>query len=206
MSASWMNPISLSPTATYFTNSMCAGLNYMTICLATPASTGTSPLRGAHCIRVSNAEITIRELDPTSAVAAQLIRRLDDYLLHLYPAESNHLDSAQELSKSHVHLLAAFENERPLGCGAVKLLPHGYGEIKRMYVSDGVRGKGIGQQLLIALERIAVAAGYTLLRLETGVHQPEALRFFKRNGFRQVARFGNYPNDPLSVFMEKRLD
>lgn len=149
--------------------------------------------------------IEIQILDPNSPAATGLIRDLDNYLLDLYPIESNHLDSMEELSKPHVHLLGVFENGQPLGCGAIKLLPEGYGEIKRVYVNADARGKGIGRRILAALEQIAVKAGYTLLRLETGVHQPEALQLFKANGFIRTDRFGGYPNDPFSVFMEKRL-
>lgn len=134
-----------------------------------------------------------------------MIQDLDDYLLDLYPAESNHLDSIEELSRPHVHFVGAFEDGQPLGCGAVKLLPDGYGEIKRVYVNTGARGKGIGRRILGLLESITLEAGFTLLRLETGVRQPEALRLFEISGFTRIKRFGGYPDDPLSVFMEKRL-
>ncbi len=150
-------------------------------------------------------DVFIRSLDPNSAQAAELFRRLDNYLLQLYPPESNHLDPAHEIAKPHVHLLGAFDDNRALGCGALKLLPNGYAEIKRIYVSAEARGKGIGQKLLQALEEIALGAGYSLLRLETGVRQPEALRLFSSSGFSQISRFGSYPDDPLSVFMEKKL-
>ena len=154
---------------------------------------------------VINSDLAIRALDPDTKIAEDLIRDLDRYLLDLYPVESNHLDSIEELSQPYVHLLGAFENDRALGCGAVKLLPDGYAEIKRIFVSTEARGKGVGRALLCALEKIAVDSGYSLLRLETGVHQPEALRLFETNGFVRTNRFGKYPDDPLSVFMEKRL-
>ena len=150
--------------------------------------------------------IEIRELDPSSTEAAALVNDLDEYLLDLYPAESNHLDSVEELSKPHVHFLGAFENELPLGCGAVKLLDAGYGEIKRVYVKSSARGKGVGRKILLALEKIAAGAGYSVLRLETGIYQPEAAKLFEDNGYTKIDHFGDYPNDdPMSIFMEKKI-
>lgn len=162
--------------------------------------------KGRRILLRKHMAIEIQILNPNSSAVTGLIRDLDNYLLHLYPLASNHLDSMAELSKLHVHFLGAFENDQPLGCGAVKLLPSGYGEIKRVYVSAGARGRGLGRKILTALEGIARNAGYTLLRLETGVYQPEALQLFEASGFIRIDRFGGYPNDPLSVFMEKRLN
>ena len=149
--------------------------------------------------------IEIRPLDPAAAEVMSLVAELDQYLLALYPAESNHLDPVEELSKPHVCFLGALLDGEPVGCGAVKLLDSGYAEIKRIYVRDVARGQGLARKLLTALEQHAVDAGYTLIKLETGIHQTEALRLFENNGYAKTARFGQYPEDPLSVFMEKPL-
>lgn len=147
-------------------------------------------------------ELRVTPLDPRSSPARALIDELDAYQSSLYPPESNHFDSIEELAKPHVHFLGAFEGDALLGCGAVKLLG-GYGELKRMYVRPEFRGKGIGRQILAALEAIAAEAGFTLIRLETGVHQPEAIRLYSRSGYREIRPFGDYHDDPLSLFMEK---
>ena len=150
--------------------------------------------------------IEIRELDPSSAEGTALVNDLDEYLLELYPEESNYLDSVEELSKPHVHFLGAFEDEHTLGCGAVKLLDAGYGEIKRVYVKSCARGKGVGRRILLALENIAADAGYSVLRLETGIYQPEAVRLFEASGYTTIDHFGDYPSDdPLSIFLEKKI-
>ena len=99
----------------------------------------------------------IVDIDPDSTDAQQLITDLDDLQSALYPAESNHLDSAEELSQSNVHFLGAREDGVLLGCGAVKLLAdpesgEAYAEIKRMFVSPAARGKGVAKDLMIALE------------------------------------------------------
>ncbi len=63
----------------------------------------------------------------------------------------------------------------------------------------------MGARILAELEKAALGAGYSLLRLETGVHQTEALMMFEKQGYTRVPRFGDYPDDPLSVFMEKSI-
>lgn len=150
--------------------------------------------------------IRIERADPTTPAVTALIERLDHHLQSLYPAESNHLDSIEELSRPHVHFFGAYEAALPLGCGAVKLMPEGYGEVKRIYVAPEARGRGLGGQLLSALEAAALDAGCTLLRLETGVHQSEALAMFEKHGYHRIDRYGDYPDDPLSVFMEKSIE
>ena len=80
-----------------------------------------------------------------------------------------------------------------------------YAEIKRMYVRPGFRGQGLGQAMLDHLARYAAAHGVTVLRLETGIHQREAIALYERAGFRRIPPFGPYGEDPLSRFFEKRI-
>ncbi len=149
--------------------------------------------------------IEIRRMNPSSEGATELIAELDAYQSSLYPAESNHFDSVDELSKSNVQFLGAFEYDVPLGCGAVKFLEDGYAEIKRMFVRPQARGKQIGRRILAELEAVAGEAGISLIRLETGIHQPEAIALYQKSGYEYVEPFGDYREDPLSVFMEKNL-
>jgi putative acetyltransferase len=85
-----------------------------------------------------------------------------------------------------------------------------FAEVKRMYVREAARGRGVAPALLAQIERAARDAGLTLLRLETGTRQIAARRFYQREGFRVCAAFGDYaamaPHSiATSVFMEKRL-
>jgi putative acetyltransferase len=134
-----------------------------------------------------------------------LIDALDAFQKPLYPAESHHGIDIAELIKPNV-LFAVVRNAQSMamGCGAI-VLQKDYAELKRMYVPDSYRGMGVGKALLQFLEQQAAASQCRLLRLETGVRQPEALRLYERAGYRRCAPFGNYQQDPLSVFMEKRL-
>jgi putative acetyltransferase len=134
-----------------------------------------------------------------------MLARLDAYCAALYPAESNHLLEVSALLRPEVRFLVARDGQRrALGCGAV--VQHaGYGEVKRMFVDETARGQGIGRALLEQLALHAVAAGLHVLRLETGIHQPEAIALYERFGFTPRTPFGDYGLDPLSIFMEKRL-
>ncbi|PRC90684.1 GNAT family N-acetyltransferase [Solimicrobium silvestre] len=77
-----------------------------------------------------------------------------------------------------------------------------YGEIKRVFVMDSHRGKGISKRIMSHLEKHLVMLGVPVARLETGVKQPEAL---KSLGYVACAPFGGYALDPFSMFMDKRL-
>ncbi|WP_326565594.1 GNAT family N-acetyltransferase [Amycolatopsis rhabdoformis] len=85
-----------------------------------------------------------------------------------------------------------------VGCGGLRLLGPDEAEIKRMYVVPGARGTGVSTALLRALEDHAVARGITRLLLETGVRQPDAIRFYQREGYEPIPSFGSYAGDPLA--------
>src|SRR5262249_44393685 len=96
-----------------------------------------------------------------------------------------------------------------VACGGIGFYD-GYAELKRMYSKPAVRGRGVGKALLRRLEAEARAAGATLLRLETRVHQHEALPSYEGAGFRRCGPFGPYAAMPpraieLSLFYEKPL-
>jgi putative acetyltransferase len=80
-----------------------------------------------------------------------------------------------------------------------------YGEIKRMYVRPVFRGFGYGKAILERLADHARTHGVALLRLETGIHQVEAIGLYEAAGFRSIGPFGSYADDPLSRFYEKPL-
>ena len=152
-----------------------------------------------------SAAVEVRPLAPTDPRARRLVAKLDRLQLSLYPAESNHLDPVETLEGDNVTFLAAFVAGEVVGCGAVKRTPERYGEIKRMYVEPEVRGRGVGRALVHALESDLLAHGFDVARLETGTRQPEALALYERCGYVRIPPFGDYPDDPLSVFFEKRL-
>jgi len=149
----------------------------------------------------------IKPIDPLSPEAQALIAQSDAYMTALYPAESNHLESAEALRQPHVLFVGAHVDGALVGCGAVKTLDDDgtYGEIKRVFVLDAHRGKGLSKAIMQTLESHLKAGGVGLARLETGIHQPEALGLYAKLGYAAREPFGAYAPDPLSVFMEKPL-
>ena len=149
-------------------------------------------------------EVRVRVVDPNSPDAAELLAALDEYQSGLYPPASTHLLPAAELARPGAVFLGAFAGERMVGCGGY-VRCDGYGELKRLFVRPEARGRGVGELLVAELERRARADGLAALMLETGVRQPAAIRLYERAGYARRGPFGDYADDPLSVFMEKRL-
>lgn len=134
-----------------------------------------------------------------------MLARLDAYCAALYPAESNHLMDIASLMQGDVLFLVARDVDgAPVGCAAL-VNRQEYGEVKRMFVDERKRGLGTGRKLLEHLVMFARMSGLSVLRLETGIHQPEAIGLYERLGFERRAPFGDYREDPLSLFMEMRL-
>ena len=150
--------------------------------------------------------LTIKAEPPDQPDVIALIAALDRLMTELYPAESNHLLDIAALSDPAVTFLVVRDEEEVIGCGALLRDPRGWGEVKRMYVKPGQRGRGIGRRVLGELEGMAHKSGVSLLRLETGIHNAEAVTLYRRAGFVECAPFGDYVLDPLSVFMEKRVE
>ena len=132
-----------------------------------------------------------------------ILRQSDAYYAALYPAASNHLIEAAALAEPNVRFFVARRGGIAVGCGALVLGSDGEAELKRMFVAPEARGLKIGSQLLAALEVAARAEGTRVLRLETGVRQPEALALYRRHGYTERGPFGTYQRDPLSTFFEK---
>jgi putative acetyltransferase len=150
--------------------------------------------------------IRLAPLDPGHPGAQALIAQSEALMNALYPSESNHFEPADGLRPPHGSFHGVWRGERLVGCGGVKLFEaDGYGEIKRLFVLDSERGRGIARQLMARLEAELLARGLLLARLETGIHQPEALGLYRRLGYVERGPFGSYAPDPLSVFFEKHL-
>jgi ribosomal protein S18 acetylase RimI-like enzyme len=143
---------------------------------------------------------------PDSPDAAALVEELEAYLVPLYPVESRHGLSVERLLAEQVAFFIIRHDGAAAGCGGVKLVGNHYGELKRMYVRPRFRGLGLGKLMLDHLAAHAREHGVTILRLETGIHQHEAIGLYERAGFRRIGPFGTYQPDPLSIFYEKRMD
>lgn len=149
---------------------------------------------------------TIVEESPDSDAAVQLIAELDAYLTALpYPQESRHAFSIDKLVREGVAFFVVRTDGELAGCGGVKLFGSDYGEIKRMYVRPVYRGSGLGKDMLNRLAEYAQERQVTMLRLETGIYQTEAIGLYEAWGFQRRPPFGEYKDDPMTVYYEKAL-
>ena len=149
--------------------------------------------------------ISIAFESPAQADVIKLIAELDAYQSALYPPESHHaLDLTTVAAEQMLFAVARDATGSAVGCGAVVLMS-GFGELKRMYVRPGNRGLGVAKKILLLLESSAKLANCRLLKLETGPYQPEALGLYALCGYERRGPFAHYADDPLSVFMQKKL-
>ena len=150
-------------------------------------------------------EIEIARERPDSPDAVQLIEELDAYLIPMYPPESHHGYAVEKLIREGVAFFVARLGGLPLACGGVQLFGTEYGEVKRTYVRPEHRRLGLGKRMLSHIADYTREQGVPLLRLETGIYQHEAIGLYDRFGFAPIPPFGDYLEDPLSMFFEKRL-
>jgi putative acetyltransferase len=137
-----------------------------------------------------------------------LVHELETILAE-YPPEQRHGLALDAIFQPHIRFFVARQDGAAVGCGGIALFD-GFAELKRMYVRETVRGRGVAPALLGRLGETARAAGSPLLYLETGTNQLAALRFYEREGFHRCAAFGDYAAMPAqaiatSIFMQKPL-
>ncbi len=151
--------------------------------------------------------VSVAPEDPSSADArwclghyfAELDERFEE---HFDPGRTLPADSADLVPPSGAFVVARVQGQ-PAGCGALKTLSPGTGEIMRMWVDRAHRGLGIGKRILDALEEQASALGHDRVRLYTNRALAEAKAMYAGNGYAEIAR---YNDDPYADhWFEKRL-
>lgn len=142
---------------------------------------------------------------PDTADAQLLIEELEAHLAPFYPATSRHGYSVEKLIKQGVAFFVTRHEGTPAGCGGVQFFNGEYGELKRMFVRPQFRGLGLAKLMLNHLEQYTLEHGIHVMRLETGIHQTEAIGLYEAMGYRSIPPFGEYVDDPLSRFFEKRI-
>ncbi|CAN5438998.1 GNAT family N-acetyltransferase [soil metagenome] len=149
-----------------------------------------------------------RAVAPTDEVRT-LVEALEGELAANYPPEQRHGLSLDAIFQPSIRFFVARVDGAAVGCGGIALY-HDFAEVKRMYVRPDSRGKGVADAIIGRLESEACGTGLSLLKLETGIHQPAALRFYERCGFRRCPIFEPYASKPpetivASVFLEKPI-
>jgi putative acetyltransferase len=147
------------------------------------------------CIRTSpeniDFQILVKELD------ADLSSK--DGNEHAFYSQFNKIDAIK-------FVLVAYDDDTPVGCGAIKEYSSDKMEIKRMYVSPHKRGQGVATLILTELENWALELNYKKCLLETGKRQPDAVRLYIKNGYTIIPNYGQYEGIENSVCFGKELD
>jgi putative acetyltransferase len=182
-------------------------------CSISPTRRGAqadSSARGSlgHTLR-GVADLRIERVSAPTDEIRQLVAELDRALSGPYLPEQHHALALDRLFDSNVRFFVARVDGVAVGCGGVAFYD-GFAEVKRMFTRSTVRRQGVATALLRRLEAEAQRAGYSRLRLETGVYQAEAIEFYVRAGFTRCAAFGQYVEmSPeaieTSVFYEKTI-
>lgn len=142
--------------------------------------------------------------DSTNPHFIELVKRLDADLAQRDVEElPSHAQSATTDKINYV--VVAYEDEQPIGCGAVKEYAPGIMEVKRMYTSPESRGKGVATKVLNELEAWAAELTYKLCILETTKKQPEAIRLYQKSGYKIIPNYGQYVNVEDSLCFEKSI-
>ena len=148
--------------------------------------------------------LTLTRTDSDNSDFIQLVRLLDADLAtrdgneHSFYAQFNKIDKIR-------HVVVAFENNLPVGCGAIKSYDLQTMEVKRMYTLPEHRGKGIAKNILKELEKWAAELSCNKCILETGKRQPEAIELYQRSGYTIIPNYGQYAAIENSVCFEKQL-
>ena len=148
--------------------------------------------------------IQLIRTDSDNADFVGLVRLLDADLAerdgdeHSFYAQFNKIDKIR-------HVVVAYVDEKPVGCGAIKEYAPLTVEVKRMYVSPENRGIGIATMVLCELEKWADELSYKRCILETGKKQPEAIRLYEKNNYQIIPNYGQYAAVENSVCFEKLI-
>ncbi len=145
-------------------------------------------------VRTDSDDADFREL--VALLDADLAIRDGDE--HLFYAQFNKVNAIR-------HVVVVYEGETAVGCGAFKEYVKETAEIKRMFVREEVRGRGIAGEILAELETWAKELNYSQCILETGVKQPEAIRLYEKSGYVKMPSYGQYLNVGNSVCMRKSI-
>ncbi len=117
---------------------------------------------------------------------------------HTFYAQLNKTDKIK-------HVIIAYENDKPISCGAIREYSPTIMEVKRMYTIPGNRGKGIATKILNELEKWASELAYQKCILETGKRQPDAIWLYQKNGYKTIPNYGKYVEMENSVCFEKKI-
>jgi putative acetyltransferase len=151
-------------------------------------------------------EIKVGDLKNEQVIS--LLKAHHEDMLSHSPVESVHALDLSALESPKVTFWGLWINNELAGCGALKELDTKHGEIKSMRTSGNYLRKGVARELLVHIINQATSRGYEKLSLETGSMAAfvPAHKLYQRFGFQSCQPFGDYQEDPYSLFMSKTIE
>jgi DNA-binding MarR family transcriptional regulator/GNAT superfamily N-acetyltransferase len=146
-------------------------------------------------LRAASVAVALEPAD--SAEARFCLERYYAELARRFPAgfdplAGNNFDPAEMTSPKGWFVVARLDGE-PVGCGALKRLEDGVGEVKRVWTSPSARGLGVASRIMDRLEALALEAQFAVLRLDTNGTLKEAQAMYAKRGYREIARYNDNP-------------
>ena len=148
--------------------------------------------------------IEIKRTNSDDVDFQSLVKELDKDLAirdgdeHGFYAQFNKIDAIK-------YAVVAYENGEAVGCGAIKGSDENSMEVKRMFVPESKRSKGIATIVLKELEDWAKEMDFSKCILETGLKQLEAIRLYEKNGYVKIPNYGQYEGVENSVCFAKKI-
>lgn len=149
--------------------------------------------------------LEIKLVPHTDPILQALIAKLDQDLLERYPIEEIHFVDFSDHSVERITFAVVFEGSVPVGCGALRPIDEERTELKRFFVDQNYRNRGIATKLLTFLEKHAQDLGNRIIRLETGAPQPEAIALYTKYGYYPIPCYGEYIGSKGSLCFEKKI-
>ncbi len=130
-----------------------------------------------------------------------LEQKLDDELYQIYGEMQNNYSTHNTVSD--LQTIIVYEDNNPVACGCLKILDTDLAEVKRVFVCQNNRGKGLSEIIVREIEKLAIERKIKTLILQTGSKQNAAINLYKKMGYTLIENYGPYVNDSNSICMKK---
>ncbi len=145
-----------------------------------------------------------KKTDSTNPDFQNLVQKLNAHFAVLngemdsFFAQFNKIDALK-------HVVVAFDNGKPIGCGAIRPFSATQIEVKRMFTEPDYRGQGVASSILSILENWAAELGFSETILETLEKETAVVRMYQHNGYQVMPNYGQYADSEMSICLHKVL-
>ena len=136
----------------------------------------------------------------------ELCHELDCFLNEIVGGEKNRAAYIPYNKLDSIHdVIVVYNEDTPIGCASFKKYDDTHAEVKRVFIKEEYRGRGISRCLMEKLEKAAKSKGYRYFILESGEPLISAMALYRKIGYTVIPNYGQYKDMPDSVCMMKEL-